>query len=198
MNINQLEKRIRMRIDEIIVVEGRSDSVAIKRAVEADTIETNGSAIGEAVLKQIELAHKRRGVIVFTDPDYPGNRIRRIVSERVPGCKHAFIPKKEATRVNRSLGVEHGSDQAIRSALQAVRTENHDHFELNITMGDLIEAKLVSGTGARKRREFLGEQLSIGYANGKQLLKRLQTFRITQAEFKEALMELDKWEVQNT
>ncbi|PAE14636.1 ribonuclease M5, partial [Virgibacillus sp. 7505] len=36
-------------INEMIVVEGRKDTVSIKRAVEADTIETNGSAVGESV-----------------------------------------------------------------------------------------------------------------------------------------------------
>lgn len=45
-----------MRIKEIIVVEGRDDTVAIQRAAEADTIETGGSAINEGVIKQIKLA----------------------------------------------------------------------------------------------------------------------------------------------
>ncbi|MCK9911523.1 toprim domain-containing protein, partial [Microbacteriaceae bacterium K1510] len=76
-------------IKEIIVVEGKDDTTAIKRAVEADTIETNGSAIGEEVLRRIELAMERRGVIIFTDPDHAGERIRKIVSQRIPGCKHA-------------------------------------------------------------------------------------------------------------
>ena len=34
-------------IKEVIVVEGRDDTVAIRRAVEADTIETGGSAINQ-------------------------------------------------------------------------------------------------------------------------------------------------------
>ena len=59
-----------MKIKEIIVVEGKDDTVAIKRAVDADTIETNGSAIGDHVIEQVKLAQKR-GVIIFTDPDYP-------------------------------------------------------------------------------------------------------------------------------
>ena len=40
-------KRIFVNIKEIIVVEGKSDTVAVKRATGADTIETNGSAIDE-------------------------------------------------------------------------------------------------------------------------------------------------------
>ena len=36
-----------LHINEVIVVEGKDDTTAIKRAVGADTIETNGSAISE-------------------------------------------------------------------------------------------------------------------------------------------------------
>ncbi len=85
-----------MRFKQIIVVEGKDDTAAIKRAVEADTIETNGSALNDSVIAQIKLAKQRRGVIIFTDPDYPGERIRRIINEQVPGCGHAFLPKQEA------------------------------------------------------------------------------------------------------
>ena len=35
-------------IKEMIVVEGKDDTAAIRRAVEADTIETGGSAIGRS------------------------------------------------------------------------------------------------------------------------------------------------------
>ncbi len=34
-----------MKIKEIIVVEGKDDTTAVRQAVNADTIETNGSAI---------------------------------------------------------------------------------------------------------------------------------------------------------
>ena len=87
-------KRIFVNIKEIIVVEGKSDTIAIRRATGADTIETNGSAIDDETLKRIQHAQETRGVIVFTDPDYPGRRIRAIIEERIPGVKHAFSAKK--------------------------------------------------------------------------------------------------------
>ena len=80
-----------MDIKEVIVVEGKDDTTAVKRATGADTIETNGSAISDEVLKRIEHAHEKRGVIVFTDPDYPGQRIRAIIEQRIPNVKHAFL-----------------------------------------------------------------------------------------------------------
>ena len=63
-----------MKLKEIIVVEGKDDTTAIKRAVDADTIETNGSAISEDTIEKIKLAQHTRGVIIFTDPDFPGKK----------------------------------------------------------------------------------------------------------------------------
>ncbi|MFD2332427.1 ribonuclease M5 [Cohnella sp. GCM10020058] len=108
------------KIAEIIVVEGKEDTVAIRRAVDADTIETGGSAIDEKVLRRIELARARRGVIIFTDPDVPGEKIRKIIEARVPGCSHAFLAKADA-RGKDGIGVEHASPEAIRAALARVR-----------------------------------------------------------------------------
>lgn len=59
-----------MKIKEIIVVEGRDDTARVKMAVDADTIETNGSAIGDTVIQQVRLAQETRGVIILTDPDF--------------------------------------------------------------------------------------------------------------------------------
>lgn len=76
-------------IREMIVVEGKDDTTAVKRAVNADTIETGGSAIGEDVLVRIELAQARRGVIVLTDPDAPGSVSAR---SSPSACRTASTP----------------------------------------------------------------------------------------------------------
>ncbi|MFC4600546.1 ribonuclease M5 [Cohnella hongkongensis] len=179
-------------IREMIVVEGKDDTTAVRRAVGADTIETGGSAIGEDVLVRIELAQARRGVIVLTDPDAPGERIRKIVSERVPGCKHAFLTKDEA-RGRRGIGVEHASDEAIRRALERVRgPETEDGAPAEIEWNDLLEAGLIVHASSASRRERMGELLGIGYANGKQFYKRCLMFRITKAEFEAALEQLER------
>lgn len=180
-------------IKEVIVVEGRDDTVAVKRAVEADTIETGGSAINEATLRKIELAMERRGVIIFTDPDHAGERIRKIVAKRVPGCKHAFLTEAEATKGD-DIGVENASPQAIREALDRVRSEAAGEAggeSGEIDWGDLIEAGLIVHPDAAARRRYMGERLGIGYCNGKQFHKRLAVFRISRREFGEALVQLE-------
>ncbi|GLY12831.1 ribonuclease M5 [Bacillus badius] len=179
-----------MKIKEIIVVEGKDDTTAIKRAVNADTIETNGSAVPAAVIESIKLAQETRGVIVFTDPDYPGERIRHIVAGHVPDCKHAFLPKHEAIeKRGRGVGVEHASAEAIRKALKDAQTVEKEAVE-QISKEDLVDAGLIGGAQAKERRKRLGEKLRIGYTNGKQLYNRLLMFQITQEQFAQALKEV--------
>jgi ribonuclease M5 len=179
-------------IREVIVVEGKDDTTAVQRAVSADTIETGGSAIGEDVLRRIELAQARRGVIILTDPDAPGERIRKLVAERVPGCKHAFLTKDEA-RGRRGIGVEHASDAAIQRALEGVRSPDSDTGVLGeIEWSDLLNTGLIVHASSARRRERMGELLGIGYANGKQFYKRCLMFRITRLEFLSALEQLER------
>lgn len=176
-----------MKIKEIIIVEGKNDTLAVKRAVDADTLETNGSEISEETLQRIELAWKRRGVIVFTDPDYPGTRIRQIISERLPSCKHAFLNKKHAISSNgKKVGIEHASITDIQEAILSVREEIEEP-KILIEWQDLITAGLVVGERAKARRKALGDRLQMGYMNGKQLYKRLQMFQISRDEFNSAL-----------
>lgn len=177
----------RDRIKEVIVVEGKDDTSKIKQAVEADTLETNGSAVNQEILTQIKHAREKRGIIIFTDPDYPGERIRHIVDQAVPGCKHAFLTKEEAkAKHDKGIGIEHASLQAIRQALESVY-ELRPYYESDIGKEDLLAYGLLGGSKAKERRNLLGKELKIGYTNGKQLLKRLAMFYISKDDFYNAM-----------
>jgi ribonuclease M5 len=176
-------------IKEIIVVEGKDDTASIRRAVHADTIETGGSAINRATIERIRLAQERRGVIIFTDPDHAGERIRKIISSKVPGCKHAFITVEEAT-LKDDIGVENASPAIIMRALERVRTE-FSGMETDIGWEHLIEAGLISHPRAAERRLQIGNRLGIGYCNGKQFFKRCKMFAITLEQLSAALTEMD-------
>lgn len=181
-----------VNIKEVIVVEGKSDTIAIKRATGADTIETNGSAIDRSILRQIEHAEQTRGVIVFTDPDYPGRRIRAIIEEHIPTVKHAFLEKKKTIAKNgKGLGIEHATDADIKRAIEAVYTIEEQAI-IEIPLVDLMNAKLVGHPDSRRRREQLSELLQIGQVNGKGLKKRLEMFRITPEQLEAAIEEMDR------
>ncbi|MBS3994517.1 MAG: ribonuclease M5 [Alkaliphilus sp.] len=172
-------------IKEVIVVEGRDDAIAIKRAVDAEIIITNGYRITEEMIRRIKFAQERKGVIVFTDPDHAGERIRKKIADRVKGCKHAFLPREEATK-NGDVGIENASANNIRIALEKVRTE--DLLQRNtFEKSDLLKNDLVGMDGSSDRRDRLGRLLGIGYANSKQFLIRLNNYGVTREEFQNAL-----------
>jgi ribonuclease M5 len=191
---------MKKRIEEIIVVEGKDDTKRLKEIYDVDTIETIGSAINDEILERIEHAEEVRGVIVFTDPDYSGEKIRRTIMEHIPTAKHAFLKREDARpgshAKGRSLGVEHASPEAIKEALEKVVTsverKDSDTFDEKELHQKLLQFGLINGSGAKIRREKLGEELRIGYTNGKQLAKRLQMFQITPVELEDAMKKVEE------
>lgn len=185
------------KVQEVIVVEGKDDTHRVKLAVEADTIETNGSAINEETLKQIEHAQETRGVIVFTDPDHPGEKIRKTISERVPGVKHAFLTTKEASpKAKGSLGIEHASVGTIRQALEGLYEERKSDTP-TVARHFLLKQGLIGAPDSKAKRIKLGERLRIGYTNGKQLQKRLSLFGISQDTVEKIMKEMREEETEN-
>ncbi|WP_125980654.1 ribonuclease M5 [Loigolactobacillus iwatensis] len=181
------------KIKEIIVVEGRDDTRRLQQVVNADTIETNGSEISDATLAAIATAQKRRGVIVFTDPDSPGEKIRKTISAKVPGIKHAFLSQGQAQpeKHKSSLGVEHAGNKAIKHALAHLYTQMPTAKPI-ISRQVLQAMGLTAGPNAKARRQQLGNILQIGYTNSKQLYKRLQLFQISEAEFATAMKQIQE------
>lgn len=176
------------KVKEIIVVEGKNDTLAIKRAVEADTIETRGSAIPSHVLDELRRAQAVRGVIVFTDPDYAGERIRRIISQEIPEVKHAFI-EKELAFDKKKVGVEHAQPSDIITALENVRTMEEETVSW-LTWKGYLALQLAGHPHSKQLREQLAKKLAIGYANAKQFYIRLQTLRVSREECERALLNI--------
>jgi ribonuclease M5 len=54
----------------------------------------------------------------------------------------------------------------------------------------LIQNDLVGSEDASGRRDRLGKELGIGYANAKQFLNRLNHYGISRVEFEEALKKI--------
>lgn len=168
---------------EVIVVEGRDDS---KRLMEVygkqiKTIETGGSALDEATIKRIQSAQKTQGVIVFTDPDFQGNRIRQIIKRAVPEAKHAYLSQNQAKskRSTDSLGIEHAKAEIINKALEKVQTPNNIAPIQPIPLAQLINLGLVAHPDAKIKRQQVADHFNLGHLNGKQLQQELVRYGIT-------------------
>lgn len=184
-----------MKIDEIVVVEGRDDTEAVKRAVDCETVETHGFGIRESVWKSLERAYRTKGLIIFTDPDHAGDTIRKKIKERFPDSKEAFLPRTKAAKDD-DIGVENARPEDIREALSRVKTNRKDggsaeSAEDGITWEMMISAGLAGVPESRERREELAESLGISYGNAKSMLSHMNAFGITAGEFNEAVRAID-------
>ena len=175
-------------LKEVIIVEGKMDTAAVKRALECDTIETGGFALRPHTLRQIEAAYEKRGIIILTDPDGSGERIRKFLIERFPNAGQAFVPKKDAQAPD-DVGIEQAKPEAIRLALSKVH--HHEYSpEPVFSVADLRNNGLSGSRDASRKRDLLGAELGIGYGTAKAFLRRLNTYGITREEFERALEKL--------
>lgn len=168
-------------IKEIIVVEGRDDEAAVKAAVDAGTLATHGYGINQATLARIRKAYEGPGIIILTDPDHAGERIRERLAVLFPRAKHAHL-SREAAEKDGDVGVENAAPENIRTALERARCTTEAR-EPVFSAADLAAWGLSGTREAAARRDRLGKALGIGYGNGRTFLKRLNCFGVTREEF---------------
>ncbi len=161
------------KIKEIVVVEGKTDTAVLKELFLLDTIETNGLQLNQDTLNIIKEASISRGIIVLTDPDYPGLKIRNQIQEVIPDCKHAFVERNDA-RGKHKLGIAEANKDAIIKALENVVT--FSNIKDSITWNEFLSLDII---GDKKRRLEIYSLFNLGYGNAKTLFKRLNMVGIT-------------------
>jgi ribonuclease M5 len=169
-----------MRILETIIVEGRNDESALLAAVEANVICTHGYGIKKETLDLIETAYKTTGIIIFTDPDYAGDEIRKRLTGLYPNAKQAFLAR-DLTEKEGDVGIENASTENIIFALEmarAISMESSGEF----TVDDMFRMGLTGLPDSAKKRKELGNKLGIGSANCKSFLKRLNFMGIKKTD----------------
>ncbi|AOG61089.1 ribonuclease M5 [Spiroplasma helicoides] len=112
-----------MKIKQIVIVEGKTDTAKLKQVFGKDnieTIETNGLALNNETLDFIKALNRTRGVIIFTDPDGPGIKIRDTINAYLDfKCFHAFINKKEIKN-EKKIGIAEAETESIKKALENI------------------------------------------------------------------------------
>jgi len=173
---------------EVIVVEGYHDLATLKAIFDdIDIYITNGSEVSEDTLKELKILNEKRGLILFLDPDYQGERIRRIINEFVGETKHAFLKKKDCISKNKKkVGIEHAKKDVIIKGLTSFYTSSTITNNV-VEYKDLYELKLIGFPNSKALRGRVGEELGIGLNNGKTLYKKLNMFSIDTSQIKEIL-----------
>ena len=183
---------MRKRIKEVIVVEGKDDISAVKKAVDAEIIQTNGFAIKKkGNIEKLRVAYEKKGLIILTDPDFVGNDLRNYIQKIFPNVKQAYITREEGKK-NLDIGVENATPEAIIKALENAKCSYQKEVE-SFTVEDLLNNDLIGTDNSKLLREKLGEVLCIGYSNAKQLLSKLNRYGINREEFEKALKKIKNY-----
>lgn len=163
-----------IRLRQAVVVEGRYDKAKLASILDAVIIETGGFRIFKdkeklAMLREIA---RRQGLVILTDSDTAGFRIRRYLGGSIPKEQiiNAYIPdifgkekRKDKPSAEGKLGVEGVSAEVIRQALEqaGVFAEPAEEQTRRITKTDLMVLGFSGGANSSRLRERLKKKLRL-------------------------------------
>ena len=174
-----------MRIDGVIVVEGKSDVAFLSNFIDSEFVITNGSEVSGDTIEYLKKASESKPIYVLTDPDYPGERIRKVLDENIPNLKHCFV-KKENSIKNGKVGVAESTKEETESALKNVVTTNKESHG-TLTSVDLLQLGLIGEENSQIKRDKVCEQLHLGHCTAKTFLNRLNYCNVSIDELKKIL-----------
>ena len=132
-----------LHIEEVIVVEGKYDKERLKNITDAPIICTHGFELyrSKRIINSIKTMASSRGVIVLTDSDRAGFRIRNYIKQCLGesvDVKHAYIPqlkgkekRKEKAGADGILGVEGMSEKMLEEILiKVANATDSEHVNL--------------------------------------------------------------------
>ena len=192
-----------IHIEQAVIVEGRYDKIKLSSILDALIIETGGFSIFKNKEKQqlIRRLAEKRGILILTDSDSAGFKIRSFIGGSVPPeqVKHAYIPdifgkekrKAEASKEGK-LGVEGVPTEAILQALEkaGVLCEGREEPGRIITHADLYEDGFSGTADSKAKRARLLQYFALPERLSKNsLLQVLNTFA-TYDEYKKAVEQI--------
>ncbi len=153
-----------IKINEVLVVEGKYDKIKLSRLFDTLIVTTDGFRIykNKEKAQMLKALAKKRGIILLTDSDKAGFRIRNKIREIVGDAdiKNVYIPqiegkekRKEKKGAEGLLGVEGIPDEILVNAvmLQAKPRDNND----KITNSEMFELGFSGGENSSELRKQL-------------------------------------------
>lgn len=190
-----------IEIKEAVIVEGKYDKIKLSAIIDTIIIETDGFAIFKDKEKQklIRFLAEKRGIIIMTDSDSAGFKIRNFINgiTKSENIKNVYIPdiygkekrKTEASKEGK-LGVEGMKTDVIMSALQkagVLCVENEKSQSREITHTDFFEDGISGGENSSEIRKALAKELELPERISSSALLRIINVYMTYDEYKVAV-----------
>ncbi|MDD7194410.1 MAG: DUF4093 domain-containing protein [Clostridiaceae bacterium] len=194
-----------IKIKQAVIVEGKYDKIKLSGIIDAPIIQTDGFGIfkDKELQQMIRVLSEKRGILVLTDSDSAGFKIRSFIGSTVDpkNIVHAYIPDifgKESRKTEPSkegkIGVEGVSEEIIMRSLAnaGVLCESIAEPERPITKLDLYEHGFTGGEGSAKKRKALLKYYSFPSRLSSNALVKVLNFVTTYDQFLEDIKEIEK------
>lgn len=165
------------KIKESIIVEGVYDKIRLSGFIDGIIVAVGGFSVFTNEKKQasIKTLAEKTGIVILTDADAAGFKIRNFIKQLVPAeqVKHAYIPdihgKEKRKRIPGKeglIGVEGVSDDILIKALRDAGCELNGSTALKkrerlITKADMYALGLSGAQGSDQRRTRLAAELGL-------------------------------------
>lgn len=191
-----------IKVDKIIVVEGRYDKIKLSSVIDGVIVETEGFGIFKDKEKQKLLRNlaEKKGLVILTDSDSAGFVIRSFLTSIIPNeyITNAYIPdiygkekRKDTQSKEGKLGVEGVSKDVIISALTKAGvccTQTENKSEKKVTTLDLFNDGFSGSSNSKMRRLQLLKYLDLPERmTTKAMLDIINSF-MTYEEYKSAVI----------
>lgn len=182
----------KLKIDKLIIVEGKYDKIRLSNIVDAYIIDVGGFAVFndpkiKNTLKQLTRQH---GAIVLTDSDTAGYKIRVYLTQllgadNIINVMPPQIEGKEKRKPQPSaqgyLGIEGTDDDILVELLKKHATDRKPVGDMTVT--DLYEVGLIGTCGAKQRKNQLLLSLGVQKNISNNFLLKILNERYTKSEF---------------
>lgn len=187
-----------IKIDKVIIVEGRYDKIKLSSMIDGIIIETEGFGIFKDKDKQklIRKLAETKGIAILTDSDSAGFVIRNFITSIVPKeyITNVYIPdiygkekRKDSPSKEGKLGVEGVSAEILKEAFKKAGigvSKSETNERKKITLNDFFDDGLTGDTQSKRKRTDLLKKLDLPERmSTKAMLDILNTF-ITYDEYK--------------
>ena len=161
---------MKIYLDGILVVEGKEDASYLSNYISSEIVVTNGFELSKETISYL----KDKKVIVLTDPDEAGLKIRESLNKQLPNAINVEVDINKCDRGAKNGVAECQIDEVLSKLHKYVKEDNK--IESNIKMSDLYNLGLVNN---KELRNKVSQKLNLGVCNAKTLYKRLATNNVS-------------------
>lgn len=195
------------KIKETVIVEGMYDKIKLSRFIDGIIITTGGFSVfkNEKLKSTIKKLAEETGVVILTDSDSAGFKIRNYIKQMLPeeAVRHAYVPdvhgKEKRKRIAGKeglLGVEGISDDIIIDALRKAGCtldgdKESPRVGRAITKADMYRLGLSGTEGSTDKRNALARELGIPANISANMLLDVINRLVTYEELCEIIQNID-------